>query len=138
MLEDLRAWAVDQYLGEEMLLDMSFEEISEHFRKAEVNMIKKSGGKAKWNRLSDIKKQHFTLPHQSWWTPGSFLKFPRSPSPFLPHSCPIPASFLICVNMGMRKCATSKYGNSWSPLVYCFQGSRHTSKYGNVHILNEK
>ena len=48
---------------------------------------------------------------ESWWTPGSFLKFLRSPSPFLPHSCPIPASFLICVNMGMRKCATSKYGN---------------------------
>ena len=56
MLEDLKAWAVDQHLGEEMLLDMSFEEISEHFRKAEVNMIKKSGGKAKWDRLSDIKK----------------------------------------------------------------------------------
>ena len=56
MLEGLKAWAVDQNLGEEMLLDMSFEEISEHFRKAEVNMIKKSGGKAKWNRLSDIKK----------------------------------------------------------------------------------
>ena len=48
---------------------------------------------------------------ESRWTPGSFLKFLRSPSPFLPHSCLIPASFLICVNMGMRKCATSKYGN---------------------------
>ena len=48
---------------------------------------------------------------ESWWTPGSLLKFLRSPSPFLPHSCPIPASFLICVNMGMGKCPTSKYGN---------------------------
>jgi len=42
MLEDLKAWGVDQHLGQEMLLDMSFEEISEHFRKAEMNMIKKS------------------------------------------------------------------------------------------------
>jgi len=63
MLEDLKAWAVDQHLGEEMSLDMPFEEISEHFRKAEMNMIKKAGGKAKWNKLSDTRRQR---ERQQW------------------------------------------------------------------------
>ncbi len=44
MLEELKAWAVDQHLGEEKMLEMSLEEIAEHFRKAEENMIKKAGG----------------------------------------------------------------------------------------------
>ena len=56
MLKELKAWAVDQHLGEEMLLDMSFTEITEHFKKAEENMIKKAGGKNKWDNLSDASK----------------------------------------------------------------------------------
>jgi len=56
MLEELKAWAVDQHLGEEKMLEMSLEEIAEHFRKAEENMIRKAGGLHKWEILSDIKK----------------------------------------------------------------------------------
>ncbi len=56
MLEELMAWAVGQQLGEEKMLEMSLEEIAEHFNRAEEKMIKKAGGLHKWEILSDIKK----------------------------------------------------------------------------------
>ena len=56
LLEQLKAWAVKQHLGEEKLLEMSLEEVAEYFKKAELKMIKKAGGPAKWDKLSDIKK----------------------------------------------------------------------------------
>ena len=56
MLEALKAWAVDQHLGEENFLEMSIEEVHEFFKKAEEEMIRKAGGTHKWNKLSDIKK----------------------------------------------------------------------------------
>ena len=56
MLEALKAWAVDQHLGEEKMLEMSLEEVCEYFKQAEEKMIRKAGGPHKWNRFSDIKK----------------------------------------------------------------------------------
>ncbi len=56
ILEELKTWAVDQHLGEEKMMEMSLEEIAEHLRKAEENMIRKAGGLHKWEILSDIKK----------------------------------------------------------------------------------
>jgi hypothetical protein len=56
LLEALKAWAVDQYLGEEKMLEMTFEKIHDYFKKAEKQMIRKAGGVNKWNKLSDIKK----------------------------------------------------------------------------------
>ena len=56
MLEELKAWTVDQHLREEKMLEMSLEEIAEHFRNAEENIIRKAGGLHKWEILSDIKK----------------------------------------------------------------------------------
>ena len=56
MLEALKAWAVDQHLGEEKMLEMTFKEICDYFKKAEEKMIRKAGGANKWNKLSDIKK----------------------------------------------------------------------------------
>ena len=56
LLENLKAWAVDQKLGEDKMLDMSFEEVREYFKNAEEKMIKKAGGQRKWNDLSDVKK----------------------------------------------------------------------------------
>ena len=56
LLEALKAWAVDQHLGEEKMLEMTFEEIRDYFKKAEEKMIRKAGGAKKWNKLSDIKK----------------------------------------------------------------------------------
>ena len=56
LLEDLKAWAVDQHLGEEKMLEMSFEDVREYFKKAEEKAIKKAGGLQKWKNLSDIKK----------------------------------------------------------------------------------
>ena len=38
------------------MLDMSLGEVSKYFELAEVNMIKKAGGKKKWDALSEIKK----------------------------------------------------------------------------------
>ncbi|KAF8872932.1 hypothetical protein CPB84DRAFT_1854232 [Gymnopilus junonius] len=56
MLEDLKAWAVDQNLGEDQMLEMSPEEVSDYFRKAEQKMIKKAGGQRKWESLSESKR----------------------------------------------------------------------------------
>jgi hypothetical protein len=56
LLEALKAWAVDQHLGEEKMLEMTLEEIRDYFKKAEEEMIRKAGGVNKWNKLSDIKK----------------------------------------------------------------------------------
>jgi len=56
LLEALKAWAVDQHLGEERMLEMSLEEVSEYFKKAEEKMIRKAGGQNKWKNLSDIKR----------------------------------------------------------------------------------
>ena len=56
LLENLKAWAVDQKLGEDRMLDMTLEEVREYFKKAEEKMIKKAGGERKWNDLPDIKK----------------------------------------------------------------------------------
>ena len=56
LLEALKAWAVDQHLGEEKMLEMTLEEIHDYFKKAEEEMIKKAGRVNKWNKLSDIKK----------------------------------------------------------------------------------
>ena len=56
LLEALKAWAVDQHLGEEKMLEMTLEEVREYFKQAEEKMIRKAGGQNKWNRLSDIKK----------------------------------------------------------------------------------
>ena len=44
LLEELKAWAVDQHLGEEAMLGLSMEEINELFKKAEKEMIKSAGG----------------------------------------------------------------------------------------------
>ncbi|KAF8808752.1 hypothetical protein BYT27DRAFT_7222765 [Phlegmacium glaucopus] len=46
---ELKAWA-------ENMLDMSFEEVAEHFKKAEEKMIRKAGGPHKWKNIPDIKK----------------------------------------------------------------------------------
>jgi len=43
LLEALKAWAVDQHLGEEKILEMTLEEIHEYFKKSEKKMIKKVG-----------------------------------------------------------------------------------------------
>ena len=51
LLEALKAWAVDQHLGEEIFLEMSIEEVHEFFKKAEEEMIRKAGGTHKWNKL---------------------------------------------------------------------------------------
>jgi hypothetical protein len=56
LLENLKAWAVDQQLGEDKMLDMSLEEVREYFKKAEDKMIKKAGGQHKWKDLPDVKK----------------------------------------------------------------------------------
>jgi hypothetical protein len=56
LLEALKAWAVDQHLGEEKMLEMTLEEICDYFKKAEEEIIRKAGGANKWNKLSDIKK----------------------------------------------------------------------------------
>ena len=56
LLEALKAWAVDQHLGEEKMLEMTLLEIHDYFKKAEEEMIRKAGGSNKWNKLSDIKK----------------------------------------------------------------------------------
>ncbi|KAF9474254.1 hypothetical protein BDN70DRAFT_908580 [Pholiota conissans] len=56
MFEELKAWAVDQHLGEERILDMSLEEVTEYFKNAEDKMIKKAGGLRKWSTLPDFKK----------------------------------------------------------------------------------
>lgn len=53
---ELKKWAVNQHLGEEKMLGMTFEEIQEHFAEAEIKMIEKAGGVQKWNRLSDPQK----------------------------------------------------------------------------------
>ena len=55
MLEALKAWAVNQHLGEEKMLEMTLE-VHEYFKQAEEEMIRKAGGPHKWNRLSEIKK----------------------------------------------------------------------------------
>ena len=44
MLENLKAWAVDQHLGEDFFLEMSIEEVHKFFKKAEEEMIRKAGG----------------------------------------------------------------------------------------------
>ena len=53
LLEELKAWAVDQHLGEEAMLGLSMAEINELFNKAEKEMIKSAGGQSKWNALSE-------------------------------------------------------------------------------------
>ena len=52
LLEELKAWAVDQHLGEEAMLGLSMEEINELYYKAQKEMIKSAGGQSKWNALS--------------------------------------------------------------------------------------
>ena len=73
MLEELKAWAVDQHLGEEKMLEMSLQEIAEHFRKAEENIKKAEKravmleeavadlGKEAFDNLSDEEKEIFRL-----------------------------------------------------------------------------
>ena len=56
MLEERKAWAVNQHLGGEKMLDMSLEEVTAYFGKEEADMIKKAGGSQKWNALPDFKK----------------------------------------------------------------------------------
>ncbi len=56
MLKELKAWAVDQHLGEEKMLNMTFEEVTKYFQQAEDVMVQKAGGKHKWDGLSEIKK----------------------------------------------------------------------------------
>ncbi|KAF9476975.1 hypothetical protein BDN70DRAFT_811358 [Pholiota conissans] len=56
MLEELKAWAVDQHLGEEKMLDMSVADTAKYFRVAEEKMIKKVGGQQKWAALPDFKQ----------------------------------------------------------------------------------
>ena len=53
LLEELKAWAVDQHLGEEPMLGLSMAEINKLFNKAEKEMIKSAGGQSKWNALSE-------------------------------------------------------------------------------------
>ena len=50
--EELKAWAVDQHLGEEAMLGLSMEEINELLNKAEKEIIMSAGGQSKWNSLS--------------------------------------------------------------------------------------
>jgi hypothetical protein len=52
LLEELKAWAVDQHLGEEAMLGLSMEEINKLYNMAEKEMIKSVGGQSKWNALS--------------------------------------------------------------------------------------
>jgi len=52
LLEELKAWAVDQHLGEEAMLGLSMEEINKLYNTAEKEMIKSAGGQSKWNALS--------------------------------------------------------------------------------------
>ena len=56
LLEELKAWAVDQHLGEEAMLGLSMEEINELYSKAHKEMIKSAGGQSKWNALSENAK----------------------------------------------------------------------------------
>jgi hypothetical protein len=53
LLEELKAWAVNQRLGEDVLLEMSIEEINQLFQKAKKSTIKAVGGQWKWDALSD-------------------------------------------------------------------------------------
>ena len=53
LLEELKAWAVNQSLGEEVMLEMPMDEIVQLFQKAESDMIKVAGGQQKWAALSD-------------------------------------------------------------------------------------
>jgi len=53
LLEELKAWAVNQSLGEEVMLEMPMDEIVQLFQKAESDMIKAAGGQQKWAALSD-------------------------------------------------------------------------------------
>jgi hypothetical protein len=53
LFEELKAWAVNQNLGEEVMLEMSMDEITQLFHKAESDMIKAAGGQRKWGALSD-------------------------------------------------------------------------------------
>ena len=53
LLEELKAWAVNQKLGEDALLEMSIEEINQLYQKAENNMVKAVGGQRKWAALSE-------------------------------------------------------------------------------------
>ena len=47
MLKELKAWAVDQHLGEEKMLNMTFEEVTKYFQQAEDVMIQKASRKHK-------------------------------------------------------------------------------------------
>jgi len=53
LLEELKAWAVNQSLGEEVMLEMPMDEIVQLFQKAESDMIKVAGGQQKWAALLD-------------------------------------------------------------------------------------
>jgi len=53
LLEELKAWAVNQSLGEEVMLEMPMDEIVQLFQKAESDMIEVAGGQQKWAALSD-------------------------------------------------------------------------------------
>ena len=53
LLEELKAWAVDQHLREEAMLGLSMEEINDLYSKAHKEMIKSAGGQSKWNGLSE-------------------------------------------------------------------------------------
>ena len=52
LLKELKAWAVDQHLGEEAMLGLSMKEINKLYNTAEKEMIKAAGGQSKWNALS--------------------------------------------------------------------------------------
>ena len=52
MLKELKAWTVDQHLGEEKMLNMTFEEVTKYFQQAEHVMVQKAGKKHKQGSLS--------------------------------------------------------------------------------------
>ncbi|KAF8804582.1 hypothetical protein BYT27DRAFT_7213745 [Phlegmacium glaucopus] len=63
LLEELKAWAVDQSLGEEAMLEMSLQDIDAMFKRAEAEMIKSVGSQRKWDALSD----GGYLAIMGWW-----------------------------------------------------------------------
>ena len=53
MLEELKKCAVEQFLGEDAILELTIQQIDGLFEKAEKEMIKNAGGKKRWNKLSE-------------------------------------------------------------------------------------
>lgn len=53
MLEELKIWALEQSFGEKTLRRLKPHEVDEIFEKANKTMVKRAGGKKKWEALSE-------------------------------------------------------------------------------------